>query len=102
MSTPTPWYPLRPYQESPTENYYDPEPEDIERAFTKIANENGETIINAHDCFEFREGDAELICRAVNLHDELVEALTCTVNGTMASKSQDEILDLLKRARGEL
>lgn len=63
---------LRPHQESATVNYFDPDPEDLIKPFTKIIDSDGQTVVTAHDSFSFREGHAELLTNCVNHYAALI------------------------------
>lgn len=39
------------------------------RPFTKLVTEEGETVVTAHDLFEFRPGDAERLAACWNAFD---------------------------------
>jgi hypothetical protein len=66
--------------------------------FDVVTNNNGKEIFRTHN-----NADAELIVRAVNCHDELVEKLDLVfyaLNNGLQLTEPDSVENLLKRARG--
>jgi hypothetical protein len=77
MSThsPLPWRTYRNYENYKEVLTAEEIAEEEAKPHTTIVSADERTVVNAHDFFIFRAGDAEFIVQACNAYDDLVDAL---------------------------
>lgn len=106
--TPGPWKACRSYEDFDGP-YVEPDLEDVEeyerQPFTRIYAKDGTAVMDAHDLFEMKEGNARLIAAAPDLLEACEDILKSTKRGSKLSVHDKWIIQRLeqaiKRAKGE-
>lgn len=85
-TTPLPWTAKRSW-----EGYHAPDEDEVAayqaQPYTRIEGPCEDVVLNAHDHFTFKPGDAEFIVHACNAHASLVQALEALMRTTLNADS---------------